>query len=130
MVRWSNYGKVIGAELVAKGVERLAQEVDKFYVWGTGQKPWERPSVWINTLGLGVAVPVAGDKMRVKPETQGLLEVMGGHGLSQVFDYVEEAAVPATRTAASSTTVVRTNSAAGYKTSGVAVKNGRYRMVS
>ncbi len=94
MVDWTTYGKVFGAESIAKGIERLGLEVDKKVKLGTGVAPHERASTYINLVG-GILAPLVGDQMRVSPENQGYLEALGAHLLTEIWDYAEEYMPPA-----------------------------------
>ena len=88
-------GKIIGSQALAKGVERVAIEVDK-YMGKTALRPHLRPSTYINVVG-GLAAVFVPNYMRKTGTLPEVLEIMGGHMANQGWDYLEEymAAAPA-----------------------------------
>ena len=86
-------GVILGAQALAKGIERLAVIVDQKLNMAT-QGPLKRPSTYINVVGgLGlVAVP---SYLKWTGTRADVAEIAGGHMFNQVWDYVEELMAPA-----------------------------------
>lgn len=87
-VDWKGKGVVFGSQAIAKGIERVAVEVDK-YATPLAVTPHTRASTWIN-LGGGLAIMVVPNMTRMAAGTQEVTEIIGGHMLNKVWDYLEE----------------------------------------
>ena len=92
-MRGKDVGIIIGSQHVAKGLERAWIEVDK--VVAPTATLVSKPSTWLN-LGLGVALPVLAIAWKkIKAPWDIVLATMGGHMTTKIWDYAEEALVPA-----------------------------------
>ena len=90
---WREAGIIVGAQHVAKGLERAFWEID-LRTGRAAKPPHERVSTWAS-LGIGVASVVAGALGKVPPPWDMFLISMGGHLTTEVWDVVEEYAVAA-----------------------------------
>ena len=88
---WREAGVIVGAQHVAKGLERAFWEID-LRTGRAARPPHERVSTWAS-LGVGVASVVAGALGKVPPPWDLFLISMGGHLTTEVWDVVEEYAV-------------------------------------
>jgi hypothetical protein len=89
MINLGEKGLVYGSQAVAKGLERLFVEIDK-YMGRSALKPHLRPSTYLNVAGGGLALPYAADKMKVSSTTEKFADVAGGHMFNKIWDYLEE----------------------------------------
>lgn len=85
-------GVVFGSQAIAKGIERVAVEVDK-YATPLAVRPHSRASTYIN-LGGGAALLFVPNMMRASAGAKQITEIMGGHMLNKVWDYLEEYMTP------------------------------------
>jgi len=92
MVDYKKKGVVFGSQAIAKGIERLAIEVDRMMA-RTGA-PHTRPSTYIN-LGGGLALAFGPDYVRTGPTVKEVGEIAGFHMVNKVWDYLEEYMAPA-----------------------------------
>lgn len=82
-----------GGEFVAKGLERVYVEVDK-YMGKAAQVPHLRPSTWLNVL-TGVGTQLAAVYFRqIRPPYDLAMVAEGAHHLTKIVDYVEEYITP------------------------------------
>ena len=85
MVNLGRKGKIYGAQIVARVVEKAAETyIDPLYPLGTTGAPHEKLSMWINVIG-GIAAPMIAQKTRIVDEETAM--VFGGHLFSNVVDY-------------------------------------------
>ena len=92
MVDYKKKGVVFGSQAIAKGIERLAIEVDRMTA-RTGA-PLARPSTYINLVG-GLALAFGPDYVRTGPTVKEVGEIAGFHMVNKVWDYLEEYMAPA-----------------------------------
>ena len=92
MVDFKKKGVIFGSQAIAKGIERLAIEVDTMMA-RTGA-PHLRPSTYIN-LGGGLALAFGPEYMRAGSTVKEVGEIAGFHMVNKVWDYLEEYMTPA-----------------------------------
>ena len=92
MVEWAKKGLVFGSQAIAKGIERIAVEVDKAMA-KTGV-PHTRPSTYIN-VGGGLALALVPNYVRASSTVKEFGEIAGFHMVNKLWDYVEEYMAPA-----------------------------------
>lgn len=81
-------GTVLASNALAKGVERAALEVDRL-MGRSAMAPHGRPSTYINIAG-GLALMFGPEYVRTSEAVKDVGNLMGGHMVNQVWDYVEE----------------------------------------
>ncbi len=89
-------GVIFGSQAIAKGIERLAVEVDRIMTpAGTPLgAPHTRPSTYINVLG-GLGLAFGPEYLRTGPTVKDVGEIAGFHMVNKVWDYLEEYMTPA-----------------------------------
>ena len=92
MVDLKKKGLVFGSQAIAKGIERIAVEVDRITA-RTGV-PHTRPSTYIN-LGGGLALALVPNYVRASETVKDFGEIAGFHMVNKLWDYVEEYMAPA-----------------------------------
>lgn len=87
MVDMAKKGLVFGSQAIAKGIERLAVEVDRMMA-RTGV-PHTRPSTYIN-IGGGLALALVPNYVRASATVKDFGEIAGFHMVNKSWDYLEE----------------------------------------
>ena len=92
MADFKKKGVIFGSQAIAKGIERVAVEVDRMTA-RTGA-PLTRPSTYINILG-GLGLAFGPDYLRTGATVKEVGEIAGFHMVNKVWDYLEEFMAPA-----------------------------------
>jgi len=92
MADFKRKGVVFGSQAIAKGIERLAVEVDTMMA-RTGA-PLTRPSTYINIIG-GLGLAFGPEYLRTSATIKEVGEIAGFHMVNKVWDYLEEFMAPA-----------------------------------
>ena len=112
MVDYKKKGVVFGSQAIAKGIERLAIEVDRIMA-RTGA-PHTRPSTYIN-LGGGLALAFGPDYVKTGSTIKEVGEIAGFHMVNKVWDYLEEYMTPAPAAAAAAAAAAGTQYAPRFQ---------------
>lgn len=92
MIDLKRKGVVFGSQAIAKGIERLAIEVDTMMKM-TGA-PHLRPSTYINLAG-GLGLAFGPEYVKAGSTAKEVGEIAGFHMVNKVWDYLEEYMTPA-----------------------------------
>ena len=97
MADFKKKGVIFGSQAIAKGIERVAVEVDRITA-RTGA-PLTRPSTYINIIG-GLGLAFGPEYLRTGATVKEVGEIAGFHMINKVWDYLEEFMAPAPAAAA------------------------------
>ena len=93
MADFKRKGVIFGSQAIAKGIERVAVEVD-IMMKKTEGAPLTRPSTYINILG-GLGLAFGPEYLRTGATVKEVGEIAGFHMVNKVWDYLEEFMAPA-----------------------------------